>query len=97
MVEQHSLLQRFLALTVALLLSVLPARALVEIDINRGTVEPLPLAVTDFISNDDIGVRISQVVTENLRRSGIFAPIDRSAFIEQITNTDVAPRFEDWR
>lgn len=97
MVEQQSVLQRFLVLTIALLLSVLPARALVEIDINRGTVEPLPLAVTDFISNDEIGAQISQIVTENLRRSGIFAPIDKGAFIEQISNSDVAPRFEDWR
>ncbi|MEL6435845.1 MAG: Tol-Pal system beta propeller repeat protein TolB [Pseudomonadota bacterium] len=81
----------------ALFLSVVPARALVEIDINRGTIEPLPIAVTDFISGDDIGARISQVVAENLRRSGLFAPVDRGAFIEQVTNPDAAPRFEDWR
>ncbi|MEL6921813.1 MAG: Tol-Pal system beta propeller repeat protein TolB [Pseudomonadota bacterium] len=97
MVNTQSTFLRVLTLLIAVFAAVLPARALVEIDINRGTVEPLPVAVTDFISGDGIGAQISQVVTENLRRSGVFAPVDRGAFIEQVTNPDVAPRFEDWR
>ncbi|MDI6836625.1 MAG: Tol-Pal system protein TolB, partial [Rhizobiaceae bacterium] len=32
-----------------------PANALVEININKGNVEPLPIAITDFVSGDDIG------------------------------------------
>lgn len=84
----------FAALVVA---AVTPARALVEIDINQGTIEPLPIAVTDFISADDLGAQIAQVVRQNLRRSGLFAPVDRAAFIEQVTNPDAVPRFEDWR
>jgi TolB protein len=39
---------------------------------------------------------ISQIITGNLKRSGLFAPIDHAAFIEKISNTDVA-RFPDWR
>lgn len=74
-----------------------PSRALVEIDINKGNIEPLPIAITDFISSDDFGARIAQVVTDNLRRSGLFAPIDKGAFIEQVSNPDISPRFEDWR
>ena len=31
------------------------------------------------------------------KRSGLFAPIDKGAFIEKITNPDAAPRFEDWK
>ncbi len=84
------------ALTI-MLAAMMPARALVEIDINKGNVEPLPIAVTDFISNDDIGRQISEVISADLRRSGLFAPIDPNAFIQKITNPDVAPRFEDWR
>ncbi len=75
----------------------LPARALVEIDVNKGNVEPLPIAVTDFLSGDTIGADISGVITADLKRSGLFAPIDRGAFIEKISNPDVAPRFEDWK
>ncbi len=73
------------------------AHALVEIDINQGNVEPLPMAVTDFISDDDVGTKISAVIAEDLRRSGLFAPINKAAFIQKISNPDVSPRFEEWR
>ena len=85
------------SLTASLSLTVLPARALVEIDVNRGVVEPLPIAVTDFLSGDDLGVQITDVITANLKRSGLFKPVDKAAFIEKVTNPDVAPRFEDWK
>jgi len=73
------------------------AHALVEIDINQGNIEPLPMAITDFISEDGIGAQISGVIADDLRRSGLFAPINKAAFIQKIHNPDVAPRFEDWR
>lgn len=79
------------------LMCVLPARALVEIDINKGNIEPLPIAITDFISGDGIGTQISEVIENNLRRSGLFAPIDKGAFIEKVSNPDASPRFEDWK
>jgi len=75
----------------------LPARALVEIDVNKGIIEPLPIAVTDFLSGDSLGAEITQIVTDDLRRSGLFAPIDKGAFIENIANPDAPPRFEDWK
>lgn len=74
-----------------------PALALVEIDINQANVEPLPMAVTDFISDDDLGPNISSVIADDLRRSGLFAPINKQAFIQKISDPDVSPRFEDWR
>ena len=75
----------------------LPARALVEIDINKGNVEPLPIAITDFLSSNEMGAEISDVIAADLKRSGLFAPIEKGAFIEKITNPDAAPRFEDWK
>ncbi|WP_159586167.1 Tol-Pal system beta propeller repeat protein TolB [Chelativorans xinjiangense] len=78
-------------------LAVVPARALVEIDINKGVVEPVPIAITDFLSGDAMGVEIAGVISADLRRSGLFAPIEKNAFIEKISNPDVTPRFEDWR
>lgn len=74
-----------------------PANALVEIDINQGNIEPLPMAITDFLSEDGVGAQISGVIADDLRRSGLFAPINKAAFIQNIHNPDVAPRFEDWR
>ncbi|MFC3207179.1 Tol-Pal system beta propeller repeat protein TolB [Aquamicrobium soli] len=75
----------------------LPAHAVVTIDVNKGTIEPLPIAVTDFIAGDQLGAEISSIVIADLKRSGLFAPIDKSAFIEKISNPDVAPRFDDWK
>src|SRR5262249_11773920 len=78
-----------------------PARAQLSLDIKRGTVQPIPIALPDFLAGsppDGESARsISQIITANLRRSGLFAPIDPAAFIEKITNTDVPPRFPDWR
>jgi TolB protein len=88
---------RFLiALATMVTLVVAPAHARVELNINKGNVEPLPIAVTDFLQGE-LGQKISDVVAADLKRSGLFAPIAKTAFIEKITNPDAAPRFEDWK
>lgn len=68
----------------------------------KGTVSsadfnPIPIAITDFISGDQMGQQISSVVTADLERSGLFKPIDKSSFLERISNPDVQPRFPDWQ
>ncbi len=73
-----------------------PANALVEININKGNVEPLPIAITDFLQGE-LAQKISGVIAADLKRSGLFAPIDKGAFIEKISNPDATPRFEDWK
>ena len=86
------------ALTAGLIATAtLPARALVEIDVNKGNIEPLPIAITDFLASDQIGAEITSIIAADLQRSGLFAPIDKGAFIEKISNPDAAPRFEDWK
>ncbi|MDW6021896.1 Tol-Pal system beta propeller repeat protein TolB [Mesorhizobium sp. BAC0120] len=75
----------------------LPARARIELDINKGNIEPLPIAITDFVSQGGIGAEISSIVAADLKRSGLFAPIDKGAFIEKISNPDAQPRFDDWK
>jgi TolB protein len=73
----------------------------VSLDLNQGNVQAMPIALPDFLAGspaDGEAARgISQIITGNLKRSGLFAPIDHAAFIEKITNTDTAPRFPDWR
>jgi TolB protein len=78
-------------------LGTVPAHALVTIDVNKGNIEPLPIAITDFLAGDKLGAEISGIIEADLKRSGLFAPIDKSAFIEKISNPDVAPRFDDWK
>jgi TolB protein len=75
----------------------LPALALVEININEGNIEPLPIAITDMLSSDGVGAEISSIVAADLKRSGLFAPIDKGAFIQKITDPNAAPRFDDWK
>lgn len=76
--------------------SVSAVQAQVVIDVNKGVVEPLPIAVTDF-QGEGLGAEIASIVAADLKRSGLFAPIDKGAFIEKISNPDTAPRFEDWK
>ncbi|RUX08849.1 Tol-Pal system protein TolB, partial [Mesorhizobium sp. M7A.F.Ca.CA.002.14.1.2] len=45
----------------------LPALALVELNVNKGNVEPLPIAITDFQGGDALGAQISQIVTADLK------------------------------
>jgi TolB protein len=75
--------------------------AAVTVDINQANVQPMPIAVPDFLggaaADNDTAQGVSQIITNNLRRSGLFAPIDPAAFIEKIVNVDAVPRFADWR
>jgi len=96
--------RRLLALgaaTSASALLALPAAAQLKLDITQGNVQPIPMAIPDFVGGtpgDTEAARgITQVITNNLRRSGLFAPIDPAAYIEKIASFDVLPRFPDWR
>lgn len=91
------ILPAFAAIFAVTMTVTVPARAEVVIDITKGTVEPLPIAITDFLSGDQLGAQISGVIAADLERSGLFAPIDKGAFIEKISNPDASPRFEDWK
>ncbi|MEP9351057.1 Tol-Pal system beta propeller repeat protein TolB [Xanthobacter sp. KR7-225] len=73
-----------------------PAAAALKLDISGGTPQPIPIAITDFVGEVEQGRAMSGVIAADLKRSGLFAPIDPKAFVEQISNPD-APRFQDWR
>ncbi|MDQ0457053.1 Tol-Pal system beta propeller repeat protein TolB [Rhizobium paknamense] len=73
-----------------------PAMAVVEININKGNVEPMPIAIPDFVSSNGIGAQISAVVEADLKRSGLFAPVNHAAFIEKQTNPDAQPNMQNW-
>ena len=76
------------------------SRAAVRLDITQGNVQPIPIALPDFIANaadPQIAHEITQIIVSNLQRSGLFAPIDPAAYIERISAFDAYPRFPDWR
>ncbi len=77
------------------------ARAALRLDVTQGNIQPLPIALPDFVGGtpgDADGARgVTQVITANLKRSGLFNPIDPAAYIERIGTIDSVPRFDDWR
>lgn len=77
------------------------AQSEVRIDITRGHLEPLPIAVTDFFGkgrqNQEIGVDIATVIAGNLERSGLFKPVDKAAFLQKPEALQIQPRYSDWR
>ena len=85
------------------------ALALIEVDITRGNLNPLPLAVSplsidetsrknfeQILDKDNIGSEISLIVENNLRTSGLFNPLDKNAFLQAPDIANLKPRFEDW-
>lgn len=77
-----------------------PASAQVEIDITRGRTDPMPIAVPPYVAGPGVAEAASEITTvieADLDRSGLFAPIDRDAFIEEVGSINVKPRFADWR
>jgi len=74
------------------------AHAELAITIDKGNFQPMPIAITDFVGSDPaLTQQMSQVITNNLKRSGMFAPIDKAAFIEKSVNFDAMPNFASWK
>ena len=90
-----------IALCLAILGAAATAKAELRVDITRGHVEPLPIALVDLAGANEadakIGQQITQVITRNLERSGLFRAIDPAAFISEPGGMSVRPRFQDWR
>jgi TolB protein len=76
-------------------------KAEIRLHIGSANIEPLPVAVTEFngISSAEarIGRDMSNVISNNLERSGLFRPLDRRAFIQDAASLLIRPRFSDWR
>ena len=83
--------------------------SLIEVDITRGNLNPLPIAVSPLFSDkesqlnlkknldiENLGLEIADVVKNNLRRTGLFNPLDKKAFLQKPDVAHLKPRFEDW-
>src|SRR4029453_12355342 len=69
------------------------AVAALRLDIPQGNIQPIPIALPDFIGGGpgdaDAARSVTQVITNNLARSGLFAQIDPAAYIEKIASFEV--------
>src|ERR1700752_1831332 len=72
-----------------------------RVPITEGDFAPLPIAIPNFVAgtpaDGEVGIGVTQVITNNLKRSGLFAPIDQAAYIERNINVDMAPNFQNWK
>ena len=82
--------------------------ALIEVDITRGNLDPLPIAVSplhvDVKSEEytnlkvkELGNNISEIIENNFRATGLFNPLKKEAFVQKSDIAHLKPRFEDWR
>ena len=82
---------------------------LIEVDITRGNLDPLPVAVSPLsideksrksfeqvLKKENIGEEISSIVENNLNISGLFNPLIKDAFLQAPDIANLKPRFEDW-
>ena len=85
------------------------AYSLIEVDITRGNLNPLPIAVSPLFSDDKsnlqlkknfqlekLGEQISEIIENNLKRTGLFNPLKKEAFLQNPDIAHLKPRFEDW-
>ena len=83
--------------------------SLIEIDITRGNLNPLPIAVSplsqdkdsqmkskEILKLENLGLEIAEVIENNLKKSGLFNPLNKDSFIQQPDIAHLKPRFEDW-
>jgi TolB protein len=73
-----------------------PASAQLRVDVTQGNIQPMPIAIPDFIG-DPAGAQIAGVVRADLERSGLFKPLDPKSFVDQIKDINVPPNFANWR
>jgi len=87
-----------------------PTSAFIEVDITRGNLEPLPIAISPFYLEpgsiavkqgketiNNVGEEISKIIEMNFKRSGLFNPLKKDSFVQKPDIAHVKPRFEDWR
>lgn len=75
-------------------------RPTIEIDINGGVTEPVPVAVPSFVAETSGARRLSgdiaTVVMSDLASTGLFSEIPGTAHIAGVTNFNAQPVFSDW-
>ena len=91
----------FLVLAVFMVLAPSVARAELKIDVTRGTSDPIPVAITNFVPNDASGqefaTSIPQVIANDLVSTGLFRLVDPRAFIQDAPSLQTQIRFNEWK
>ena len=82
---------------------------MIEVDITRGNIDPLPIAISKCLHVDlksenindlkikKLGENISTIIEKNFKSTGLFNPLKKEAFVQKPDIAHLKPRFEDWR
>lgn len=73
-----------------------------EIVVDRGVMKPRPIAISNFFADSADGERLAVdvpgIITANLERSGLFAPVNPRAFVQSPASVEQeGVRFPEWR
>lgn len=79
-----------------------PAQAQLQVDVRKGKIEPVPIAISSFHPErpefNAFAKDIPDIITNNLRGSGLFKPVSPGAFIQDANSLQKeGPRFAEWR
>ncbi len=74
------------------------AFAQLNVTVEGANFRPLPIAIPDFASSDPtFGREIAEIVRNNLRRSGLFLPLDAASLPIAVGDVNNTPDFNTWR
>jgi TolB protein len=101
-------MKKIFFLIIILLFNINVAHSLIEVDITRGNLDPLPIAVSPLhvdpksdslkdIKTKELGEKVSEIIEKNFKATGLFNPLKKEAFVQKPDIAHLKPRFEDWR
>jgi len=99
----NSLISKIMPLILALSISLCGSLAVgkpLKIEINKGIIEPLPLALPSFVAENnlsEIAENLTSVIIGDLQGTGLFKIIEDRTLIFEITNFNNPIRFSDWK
>ena len=99
----NSLISKIMPLILALSISLCGSLAVgkpLKIEINKGIIEPLPLALPSFVAENnlsEIAENLTSVIIGDLQGTGLFKIIEDRTIIFEITNFNNPIRFSDWK
>ncbi|WP_226781788.1 Tol-Pal system beta propeller repeat protein TolB [Oceaniglobus trochenteri] len=97
---------RLLTCALALMLAPLATPTMAQdgplrIDITEGVIEPLPVAIPDFIAENagggEYAARLSRVIAADLVGTGLFREVPKEAFIVQVSNFTPSADYSSWK
>ena len=101
-------MKKILFLIISYIFLIKNSLALIEVDITRGNLDPLPIAVSPLhvdiksqafkdLKVKELGSEISKIIEQNFKNTGLFNPLKKEAFVQKPDIAHLKPRFEDWR